>query len=147
MKEGSFTGDFEREVRFCFYQGMCKRRLWKQASLSIGAPLGNLGGVCLLGTLKWRMCKEGSRNGYLSPWGPHCGTWRGANLPGTWGARWGELWKWACVSIGVLFREHGGDAHCPGTLREGWDFSVRRTFTGESKRRIKEGSENGKLSP
>jgi len=40
MKEGSFTGDFEREVRFCFYRGMCKRRLWKQASLSIGTPLG-----------------------------------------------------------------------------------------------------------
>jgi len=54
MKEGSFIGDLEREVRFCFYQGMCKRRLWKQASLSIGAPLGNLGDVRLPRTVRDR---------------------------------------------------------------------------------------------
>jgi hypothetical protein len=68
MKNGSFAGYFEREMRICFYQGMCKRRLRKQASLSIRAPLGNLGeGVCLLGTLrdrrralKWSICLNGS---------------------------------------------------------------------------------------
>jgi len=33
-------------------EGMRRRRLWKQVSLSVGAPLGNLGGgVHLLGTL------------------------------------------------------------------------------------------------
>jgi len=42
---GSFTGYFERKVRFCFYQGMCKRRLWKWASHHrgpIGEPVGGL---------------------------------------------------------------------------------------------------------
>jgi hypothetical protein len=40
---GSFTVEFERKIRFCFYQGMCKRRLWKWASLHrgpIGEPVG-----------------------------------------------------------------------------------------------------------
>ena len=47
---GYLTGDFERKVS---YQGMCRRRLWKNLSLSMGAPLGNLeGGVHLLGTLR-----------------------------------------------------------------------------------------------
>jgi hypothetical protein len=45
MEEYYFTRTFERKVRFCFYQGMCKRRLWKRAALSIGAPLGNLWGA------------------------------------------------------------------------------------------------------
>jgi hypothetical protein len=36
--------NFEKKVRFLFFQNMCKRRLWKQASLSVGTPLGNLGG-------------------------------------------------------------------------------------------------------
>jgi len=44
MEEYYFTGAFERKVIFCFYQGMCKRRLWKRASLSIGALLGNIWG-------------------------------------------------------------------------------------------------------
>jgi len=43
MEGSSITRDFERKVRFRFYQGMCKRGLWKQASLSIGALLGNQG--------------------------------------------------------------------------------------------------------
>jgi len=49
MERGSFIGNFERKLRFYFYQGMCKRRLWKWASLSIEAPLGNLGG----GVIYW----------------------------------------------------------------------------------------------
>jgi len=35
MEGGSVIGNFERKLRFCFYQGICKRRLWKWASLSI----------------------------------------------------------------------------------------------------------------
>ena len=30
-------------MRFCFYQGMCRRRLWKRASLSIRDLLGEPG--------------------------------------------------------------------------------------------------------
>jgi len=52
---GSFTEDLERMVKFYSFQVMCKRRLWKQASLSIEALLGNLGvGVHLLVTLRYR---------------------------------------------------------------------------------------------
>jgi len=43
MEGGFFTGDFERKVKFCIYQGMCKRRLWKWASLHRG-PIGECGG-------------------------------------------------------------------------------------------------------
>jgi hypothetical protein len=88
------TKDFEGKVS---YQGTCRRRLWKRASLSIGAPLWNLvGGVHLLGTLRdnlrralkmehlslWELWKGGSftgdpegyvkqrsGNGHVSPWG------------------------------------------------------------------------------
>jgi len=50
----SFTGDFDRKVRFCFYQGTCKRRLWKWASLHRG-PIGEpVGGAHLSGTLRDR---------------------------------------------------------------------------------------------
>jgi hypothetical protein len=41
MKQGSLTGDFEGKAN---YQGMGRRRFWRQVSLSIGAPQGNLGG-------------------------------------------------------------------------------------------------------
>jgi hypothetical protein len=50
------TGDFERKVRFLFIRRSCllgnprdvfKKRLWKLATLSIGAPLGNLEGCSL----------------------------------------------------------------------------------------------------
>jgi len=40
MEGDSCTGDFERKVSFWW---MYRRRLWKRVSLSIGAPLGNLG--------------------------------------------------------------------------------------------------------
>jgi hypothetical protein len=40
--EGLLYGDFKEKVRFCFYQGICGRRLWNLASLSIWNPLGNL---------------------------------------------------------------------------------------------------------
>jgi hypothetical protein len=49
---GTFTRDFERQVRFCFirspfyweFRVIRKRRLWNRAALSIGALLGNLEG-------------------------------------------------------------------------------------------------------
>jgi hypothetical protein len=66
----SFTGDIERKVRL-FYQGtwflfwglkvMCKRRLCKWASLSIGGPLGDLEGRIIYQGLK-ETVKEGSGN-------------------------------------------------------------------------------------
>jgi hypothetical protein len=39
---GSFTGDFRNGRKRG--QEICKRRLWKRATLFIGAPLGVLGG-------------------------------------------------------------------------------------------------------
>jgi len=39
MEGCSLTWDFEGKMS---YQGMCRRRLRKRVSLSIGAPLGNL---------------------------------------------------------------------------------------------------------
>jgi len=43
---GSFTRDFEGKVN---YQDVCRRRLWKQVTLSIGTPLGNL----VWGSVNW----------------------------------------------------------------------------------------------
>jgi hypothetical protein len=51
----------ERKVRFGLNQGMCKRRLWKQASLSIGAPLGNMKGGSFTGDFQ-RQAKEGLKD-------------------------------------------------------------------------------------
>jgi hypothetical protein len=53
VEGGTFTGDFERQVRFCFirrpfYWGLreiCKRRLWNRATFPTWAPLGDLEGV------------------------------------------------------------------------------------------------------
>jgi hypothetical protein len=41
---------------------MCKRRIWKWVSLSIGAPLGNLEGRFIYWGL-WETVKQGSGNG------------------------------------------------------------------------------------
>jgi len=35
---------YREKVRFFFYWGMLRSRLWKRVSLSIRAPLGNMGG-------------------------------------------------------------------------------------------------------
>jgi hypothetical protein len=48
MHRGSFTGDSEEgetlsgDLLCGGHRKICKRRLWKRVSLSIGAPLGNL---------------------------------------------------------------------------------------------------------
>jgi hypothetical protein len=47
MYGGYLIGDFEGKVS---YQGMRRRKLFKRVSVSVGVPLGNLGGVHLLGT-------------------------------------------------------------------------------------------------
>jgi hypothetical protein len=51
MERGSLNGNFEKKVRlylignvFFETRKICKRRLWKRASLSTGAPLRNLEG-------------------------------------------------------------------------------------------------------
>ena len=74
---------------------MCKGRLWGRASLSIGAPLGNLEGGSHTSNFE-RWMEEGSRNGAslfegnpergLLYWGPR----RISQV---------RLWKWAVVSI------------------------------------------------
>ena len=56
MERGSFTVAFEGKARFCFYQGMCRSRLWKQASLSVGDLRGEPGGGGLLYWGLWRIC-------------------------------------------------------------------------------------------
>jgi len=64
MEGCSQTGDFEGKVRFCLYQGMCRRRPWKWVFLSVGTLLGNLGGGWggpFTGNFE-RQLKEGSRN-------------------------------------------------------------------------------------
>jgi len=50
-KEGSFTGEPERYVKE-IYQERCKKIPCKWASLSIGAPLGNLEGILFPGLFK-----------------------------------------------------------------------------------------------
>jgi hypothetical protein len=44
---GSFTRDFKGKVS---YQGMCRRRLWKLATLSLRATVADPGGVSFSGT-------------------------------------------------------------------------------------------------
>ena len=78
MEGGSFTGNFEGKVN---YWGKCRRKLWKQVSLSVGAQLGNLGGVCLLGIL--RDSGRGLQKWSISLCGSSVrGTWRGGSFAG-----------------------------------------------------------------
>jgi hypothetical protein len=58
MERASFTVTYEGKVRVCFYQGMCRSRLWKWASLSIGEL-----GVGSFTRYFERRMKEGSGNG------------------------------------------------------------------------------------
>ena len=114
---------------------ICKGRFWKQAPLSIGAPMGNLKGVCLPGTFsdskqallkwhlslslslsppsQWQLC-EGNLEGGLLYWG----------LSQTWN---GRLWKWSISfrrlhkgNLRHLAREGSatkfvGQRNCPST--------------------------------
>jgi len=75
MEGGLPYGDFEGTVS---YQGMGRRRLWKRVSLSVGAPLANLGGRggSIAGDPKGYV-KKGSGNGHLSSKVPSWATWIG----------------------------------------------------------------------
>jgi hypothetical protein len=97
MRKGEIL--FYQETLFWGLWEICKRRLWKRASLSIGAPLGNLEGVCLPGTLETQM-KEGSGNG------ASVGALRGdpggrAPLLETLKMYKRRLWRQASLSIGT----------------------------------------------
>ena len=73
MDGSCLTGDFEGKVS---YQGTCRRRLWRRASPSVGAPLGNLGGEgsvywelreIIGGLWKWSICL--CRSSVRGTWG------------------------------------------------------------------------------
>jgi hypothetical protein len=88
---------------------ICKGRLWRRASLSIGVPLGNLErGSCTGDAERW--IKEGSGNGVsLSLWELYEGNLEeGSPLLGTRTISQVRLLKWASVSIGSpVAGEHG----------------------------------------
>lgn len=75
---------------------ICKRRIWKRAALSVGAPLGNLEGGSFAGDSEKQMKK---------------GSWKGASVYGSWNPEGGHLywrpWKickeppWRCASFSV----------------------------------------------
>jgi hypothetical protein len=75
--------NFEGKVKFCFIGKPCllesseiyKSKLWKRASLSIEAPLGNLEGTRLPGTLRNGPRKFWKRNVILYG-SSEKGTWR-----------------------------------------------------------------------
>ena len=106
MKGGSLTGDFEGKES---YQGMCRRRLWKRASLSVGALLGYLeeGGSAYWGV--WEIGEGGLRKLGISlcrssmRW-----TWRG----GVSFARYPEEYVEECSGAGISL--HGSPAGEPG---------------------------------
>jgi hypothetical protein len=98
---------FDQETSFFFsgLRAMCKRRLWKRASFSIGAPLGDLEEGSFTGWL-WETAKEGSGNGasvsMVALWGEAGGrapllwipknTWRKALEKGVF-LHMAPLWK------------------------------------------------------
>jgi hypothetical protein len=122
---GSFTVDFKRKVRL-FYQEtlflwggwwlqkMCKRRLWKWASLFTEAPLDNLVGGPFTWDCrdKWKMAREME---HLSLW--ELCEW---NLEeailywGPWRACRGKLWRQASLSL------HRGPVGEPGGVFVYW---------------------------
>jgi len=76
-KDNSFTGDCEGKVN---YYRTCRKRIWRQVSLSVGAHWGKWGGVRLLGILRdsW-WAAEGS---ILLCGSSVRGTWGGAPFLG-----------------------------------------------------------------
>ena len=104
LSEGALWGEPGRRVLYWGHWRMCIGRLWRQASLSIGAPLGNLEGGSYTGDAE-RWMTEDSNGASLSE-----------------GALWGEpggrapllvnqkdtlgLWKWTSVSIGAPLLEN-----------------------------------------
>lgn len=95
MKCVLFTGNCEREW---------KEGSRKGASLFMGAPLGERGGI-----------KEGSGDGHLFPWGPHWETWERAHMPGP--CAWKKVLEWVSLHIGTLLGDLGRRVHLLGTLR------------------------------
>ena len=150
LEGGSFTRDFERWMKEgtrngasfpvgalwgeagggVLYWGpwrLCRERHWRQASLSIGALLGNLEGGSYTGDLKKRM--ESSGNGTFL----------------TVGALWGEpggrvpllgtlkdmlskaLEMGVCFHRGPILGNMGGHSFAR-VFEEVWNFFIRRTF-------------------
>jgi hypothetical protein len=100
------------EERVLLYWGpwrMCKGRLWRRTSLSIGVPLGNLEGGSYTGDFERRM-KESSRNEASLSDGTLLGQpGGGAPLLGTPKVMLSEaLEMGACFHCGPALRERGG---------------------------------------
>jgi len=97
---------------------MCKRSLWKRASLSIGGPLGDWGGGLFIGDFK-RQYKRPLEIECVSPPRNLCeGKLEGGLI------YWGScrickerFWKQVSLSKGASLGEQGGDAALLGTLR------------------------------
>ena len=120
-------------------QRIYKGRLWRQAYLSIGAPLGKLEGRFVYQGLR-ETVNKGSRNrAFLCLWGLCEG-----NLErwlvnwGSWRIRNERLWKRASFYIGALLGEQGRDAALLETLREGEILIYQEVlFIRESERYVK----------
>lgn len=96
---------------------ICKGRLWKHHPLSIGIPLGNLGGDFK------RWTQEGSGNGVFLSMGALQRTWRGGGPPlGT----LMDMYRKALERAIFLHRGpvggHGRDAPLPGLWEKGENF-------------------------
>jgi hypothetical protein len=80
---------------------VCKRRFWERTSFSMGAPLGEPGGVFVYRG-HWETEEGGLWKRGISVYGSSVReTWRGLLYWGPWSICFGSLWKRASTSIGA----------------------------------------------
>ena len=87
---------------------ICKRRIWKRAAVSIGAPLGNLEGGSFTGDSERQMKKGSWKGAFPCLWELEPGG-RAPLLPLPWRIRKGKLWRWASLFVGSPFGNLEGE--------------------------------------
>jgi len=82
MEVSSITRNFERKARFCFYQGMCKKKALETGNSLHRGPVGENGrGGAFTGDSE-KQLEKGSLNAASLYWSSIRGTWRGDSFTG-----------------------------------------------------------------
>jgi hypothetical protein len=120
-----FSGAFEKNVRFCFYQGMCKRMLCKTAISLHRGPIGEHVGFIYRGLWEIDEIRLWKRSIFL-PMGALLGKpGEGAAFLGT----LKDMWRKALEMSIFFHRAPLGNlegAHWPWTFRGRWRWALKR---------------------